>query len=39
MTMQIPDTVIYNDTAYKTAASCADLFKPYLEKHQIELFH
>lgn len=36
--MQIPDTVIYNDTAYETAASCADLFKPYLEKHQIELF-
>lgn len=38
MTRQIPDTVIYNDTAYETAASCADLFKPYLEKHQIELF-
>lgn len=38
MTMQIPDTVIYNDTAYETAASCADLFKPYLEKYQIELF-
>ena len=38
MTMQIPDTVIYNDTAYETGAYCADLFKPYLEKHHIELF-
>lgn len=38
MTMQIPDTVIYNDAIYETGASCADLFKPYLEKHHIELF-
>lgn len=38
MTMQIPDTVIYNDVAYGTGVYCADLFKPYLEKHHIELF-
>ena len=38
MTMQIPDTVIYNDAAYETGAYCADLLKPYLEKHHIELF-
>ena len=38
MTMQIPDTVIYNDVAYETGAYCADLFKPYLKKHHIELF-
>ena len=37
MTMQIPDTVIY-DAAYETGAYCADLLKPYLEKHHIELF-
>lgn len=36
MTMQIPDTVIY-DVAYETGAYCADLLKPYLEKHHIEL--
>ena len=38
MTMQIPDTVIYNDVAYETGVYCADLFKPYLEEHHIELF-
>ena len=38
MTMQIPDAVIYNDVTYETGAYCADLFKPYLEKHHIELF-
>ena len=38
MTMQIPDTVIYNDVAYETGAYCADLLEPYLEKHHIELF-
>lgn len=38
MTMQIPDTVVYNGIAYETGAYCADLFEPYLEKHQIELF-
>lgn len=38
MTMQIPDTVIYNDAIYETGAYCADLLKPYLEKHHIELF-
>ena len=38
MTMQISDTVIYNDAIYETGAYCADLLKPYLEKHHIELF-
>ena len=38
MTMQIPDAVIYNDVTYETGAYCADLFKPYLEKHHIKLF-
>lgn len=38
MTMQIPDTVIYNDAIYETGGYCADLFEPYLEKHHIELF-
>lgn len=38
MTMQIPDTVIYNDVAYETGVCCADLFNLYLEKHHIELF-
>ena len=38
MTMQIPDAVIYNDVAYETGIYCADLFKPYLEQHRIELF-
>ena len=38
MTMQIPDAVIYNDVTYETGAYCADLFKPYLGKHHIELF-
>ena len=38
MTMQIADTVIYNDVTHEAGAYCADLFEPYLEKHHIELF-
>ena len=38
MTMQVPDTVIYNDVAYETDADYVNLFKPYLKKHHIKLF-